>query len=333
MVQRIVFPFRDKVDLEETRPTPVGAGVVRIRTTHSLISAGTEGIALHELFDQDSHWAAFVRYPFHPGYSAVGVIEEIGPDVTGFAMGDRVAARLGHASEHVVDATVCTRVPDDVDPSDATWFGLAKIALMGAQAAGYEIGDAVAVIGAGPVGQMSLRWARAAGATDVVVVDTVEARLKTALRGGATAIVSAPADEALEDILAACEGRRPRVVIDSTGNAAVFAAALSVVADRGRVVLLGDTGSPASQHLTPDVIVRGLSIVGAHDSHSMTSHDWDHDRRLHEHFFHLVRTGRFPLDGLVTHAFSPRDCAAAYETATRRGTDALGVVFDWLELT
>ena len=132
MAQRIVFPRKDEVELEEFDLDDVGDGALWLRSTHSLMSTGTEGIALHGLFDDGTHWSRYVRYPFHPGYSTVGAVEAVGPGVTDFAAGDRVVARLGHASDHVVPTKLCTRVPDGIPSEPAVWFGLAKIALMGA---------------------------------------------------------------------------------------------------------------------------------------------------------------------------------------------------------
>lgn len=327
MAQRIVFKARDHIGLESYEPDPLTEGAVRFRTRYSLISSGTEGIALRGLFDEGTHWASWVSYPFRPGYSAVGVVAEVGPGVTDFEVGDRVAARLGHAADHVLPAAWCTHVPDEVPPDQASWFGLAKIGVMGALAAGYQLGDTVAVIGAGPIGQVSVRWAIAAGATSVVAIDTVANRLDAARRGGATGVVAAPVGDAHDEVIAHCGGTRPQVVVDSTGNAAVFAEALRLVADHGRVVLLGDTGSPTRQHLTPDVITRGVTIVGAHDKHSVDRHGREGERRLHEMFFQLARTGRFDLNGLTTDTFRPSDFQAAYDTA--KDSERLGVAFDW----
>jgi len=312
VAQRILFRAKDHIGLEAYEPEPLAEGSVRLHTRYSLISSGTEGIVLRGLFDPGTHWANWVSYPFRPGYSAVGVVAAVGPGVSDLEVGDRVAARVGHATDHVVPAVSCTRVPDEVPLDQACWFGLAKIGLVGALAAGYELGDSVAVIGAGPIGQMSVRWAVAAGATRVVAIDTVPKRLEMALQGGATEVVAASAEDAL------FRGK-PRVVVDTTGNAAVFASALRLAADHGRVVLLGDSGSPATQHLTSDVITRGVTVVGAHDKHGTN--------QLHETFFQLARTGRFDLSGLTTHVFAPSDFQAAYDACANRA--ALGVAFDW----
>jgi 2-desacetyl-2-hydroxyethyl bacteriochlorophyllide A dehydrogenase len=325
---RVVFPERGRIELEEFDVPDPGPAQVVVRARFSLISSGTERTVLHGRYDAGTHWESYGRYPFFPGYSAVGAVEAVGDEVSEFAVGDVVAVRGGHASHVVSDAVGCTRVPAGVDLQQATWFAFAKIARMGAQVAEYGLGARVLTVGAGMIGQMSVRWANAAGAQSNVVVDPVPARLVLAERGGATATTSASVSDR-DAVLAACDGVQPDYVVDATGNAAVFSAALQLVAFRGRVVVVGNTGSPSEQRLTDDVINRCLTIVGAHDILSMVQSPWDGDRGLQEHFFQLVRTGRFDLDGLVTDVFTPSEADAAYRALDERPAETLGVGFDW----
>lgn len=331
MEHRVIFSEPGQVELEEFEPKGMGDGMVAVRTFYTLVSTGTELTVLNRQYEPGSHWDLWATFPFRPGYAAVGEVVEVGPGVEGLAPGDRVVARAAHASLNVVPALRCAPISPGIELTLAPWFALAKIAFMGAQAAAYGLGNSVAVIGAGPIGQMSVRWANAAGARVVVVLDTVAERLALARRGGATAVIAKPASEAAEALYAAVGAEGPDVVIDSTGNSEVFAAALALVRARGRVVILGDTGTPTSQHLTADVITRGITIVGAHDGHSMSTSNWDGDRSIHSLFFHLVATGRFDLEGLNTHTFHPKDCAAAYRLANERRSETLGIVFDWTE--
>jgi threonine dehydrogenase-like Zn-dependent dehydrogenase len=230
----------------------------------------------------------------------------------------------------VTDAAGCTRVPDGVDLQQATWFALAKVALMGARVADFGLGADVLTVGAGPIGQMVVRWAHAAGVRRNVVIESVGLRRRLAGRGGATATIGVPLSER-DSIIAACGGRQPEYVVDATGNAEVLTAVLPLVATRGRVVILGNTGSPSSQRLTDDVVTRALQIAGAHDVLSMLDAPWDGDRGLHELFFHLVQTGRFDLEGLITDVVSPTDADAAYIAAEQRADQTLGVCFDWAD--
>ena len=89
-------------------------------------------------------------------------------------------------------------------------------------------------------------------------------------------------------------------------------------------------GSPASQRLTPDVITRGLTIVGAHDGHTRRDAErWDHDREIFRLFFRLVATGRFPLGGMITQRFDPSRAQEAYDFAEDHREGTMGLLFDW----
>ncbi len=330
MAVRIVFAAKDAISLEEFTLPNEGDGQVRVRSLYSLISAGTETTVLTGAFARGTHWERYATYPFYPGYSCVGLVEEVAPGVEDVSVGDRVVVPSGHSSESVIDAHRCTLVPESVESEHAVWFNLAKVALVGAHVAGYQLGDTVVVVGAGPIGQMSVRWALGAGVR-VVVVDPSARRLELAKAGGATDVVHATAEEAGDAILEACRGTRPRVVVDTTGRAQVLADLLPIPADHGKVVLVGDTGYPESQHLTSDVITRGVSVHGAHGGFTAAARDWDYDRSLHDLFFHLVSSGRFQVSGLNTHRYPPDRCKEAYGVL-REKDSAMGVVFDWTAL-
>jgi threonine dehydrogenase-like Zn-dependent dehydrogenase len=306
---RIVFTGKQRVELEDFELRAPRDGEVIVRTLYSLMSTGTENICFNRNFDPGTHWDAWVRYPFRPGYLCVGVVEETG---------QIVFHRWQHASHHVVSIEECTAVPDGVDPRDATWCGLAKIAFSGQTVAGYRVGEDVVIVGAGPIGQMSVRWAVAAGLATTTVVDVAPFRLDLAKRGGASrTIESSVGKSGLSDV---------PLVIDTTGNADVLSDCLRICGRFAKVVLLGDTGRPEAQHLTSDVITKGLTIVGTHDTHDRGG--WPQSR-VNQVFFELVRTGRFSLDGLITHVVDPRDPVKAYELANTVREETMGICFDW----
>jgi len=325
---RICFTGKQQIEVQSFDTGPLKSGEVLVRTHYTLMSTGTENIVLNRMFDADTIWDAWAKYPFYPGYSAVGEIVETGPGVDTRLAGRRVALKAGHASLHVEQADNVALAPDEIDSREAVWFVLAMVAFMGARAGEYQLGDSVLIIGAGPIGQMSVRWAAAAGLEHIIVVDPAGRRLDLATRGGATAVIDLPVEECKDAVLAATGGKPPRVVNDATGNAAVFATALRLVDTFGRVVILGDTGSPVSQHLTHDVITRGITIKGAHDGH--VDEIW-HEMSIARLFFSLAARGRFDLKGLTSHLFRPEDAQAAYDTANTRRGETMGILFDWTE--
>lgn len=324
--RRVVFTGKQQVELASLTLEKPGEAEVLVRLERSLMSTGTENICFNRLFDEDTPWANWVKYPFYPGYSAVGIVEAIGSGVKTLKVGDRVAIRCGHQSHALWPEKDCVAIPSELTFEQAVWFALGKICFHGARAAEYKVGDSVLIIGAGPIGQMSTRWARAAGAARIMVVDSIAGRLEMAKLGGATATISQPIAQAREAILAANKGELPHIVMDSTGHAAVFASALGLVRNFGRVVIMGDTGTPSGQHLTGDVVGRGIHIVGAHDGHNTA--EWNQNTII-ELFFSLAASGRFSLDKLNTHHFKPEEFAEAYSIANRDRASTMGIVFNW----
>lgn len=326
MVARVCFPEQGKVAVEDYDPGRPGPGQVRVRALASLLSNGTEGILLHRRFAPGSHWDGWFQgcggYPWRPGYALVGEVVEAGADA-GLAVGTRVGLRSGHAAEVVAGADACRSLPAGLDPVLAAWFALAKITCIGARAAGAVLGEPVVVIGGGPIGQMALRWLKAAGAS-LVCIDPVEARLAHARRIGATCLAGDVA--ALGGQVRAATGGGAAVVVDATGNPTVFAAALGMARRRGTVVLLGDTGTPAEQRLTGDVILKGLNVVGAHDGHAEGA--WG-EQRIIDLFAAMVADGRIDMIGLTTHVIPGGQAPRAYAAITDDPARTLGVALDW----
>ncbi len=329
MNRRIVFPAKGQVRLEPFEPRAPGATEIRVRSLYSLMSIGTETTILHAKYDPGTHFSARFSFPqLKTGVQAVAIVEELGPGVTEFEAGDHIFMRMAHTSHWTLDAAQCSRVPDGIDLKSACWCGLAKTAFRTAHAAPFTLGGAVLIVGAGPVGQMAVRWARCAGLARIAVVDLSELRLRLAERGGATDCHRGGLADLRDTLLDTSQGEGFELVVDTTGNPAVFAAALGVAAPFGKLVLLGDTGFPAQQSLTSDVMTKGLTIVATHDHHDRGG--WT-QRRIDELFFKLVHDGVFALDGLITHEFAPEDCAAAYALVSERREEAVGVLFDWTQ--
>ena len=104
-----------------------------------------------------------------------------------------------------------------------------------------RLGESVAVLGAGPVGQSAVALASLSGAGQVVAVDAIPDRLNFAIRMGATATISLSVnrDERLEISRSMTRGRGFDVVIEASGNPDAVSEALDMVRDGGRVIVCG----------------------------------------------------------------------------------------------
>ena len=327
---RIIFPEKGKVVLEPFELPVPGSRDVIVRTQYSLMSIGTETIILHQRYDPDTHFAEIFSFPqVKTGVQAIGKIEEVGSEVRDLDVGDRIFMRMAHGSHQVLPAAACSSVPADIPSKHACWCGLAKTAFRAAFAGPFESGGYVLVIGAGPVGQMATRWAKTENVASIAVVDPSAFRLEHARRGGATTVIEGDVAVHVEQIRAVSGNDGSSIIVDTTGNPKVFKHALSVAPKFGKVILLGDTGFPDRQCLTSDVMSKGLTIQAVHDSHDLGG--WT-QRRIDEKFFGCVADGRFDLSGLITHEFSPEDCARAYALADDQRENVMGILFDWSKL-
>lgn len=327
MAKRIIFPEKGRVELVNFEPDTPAVDEVQVRTLYSLMSIGTETTILHQRYDPDTHFARMFSFPqLKTGMQAVGEVVSTGKHVTDFANGDYVFMRMAHGSHQTLRGELLSPVPDNIDLKQACWCGLAKTAFRAAWAADAIAGGRILVIGGGPVGQMLLRWLSARGVKDAIAADLSEFRLELARHGGAAYCLSGDIAEQLGALSDITDGNGLSVVIDTTGNPVALTHAMAAAARFGKIILLGDTGFPDRQRLSSDMMTKGLTIQATHDSHDRDG--WTQSR-IDTEFFELVGAGRFNLDKLITHQFSPDRCEEAYELAENDRGRVMGILFDW----
>jgi 2-desacetyl-2-hydroxyethyl bacteriochlorophyllide A dehydrogenase len=328
----ITFTDAHTVELHDLAVPSPAAGSVLIETRRTLISTGTELTCLGRRFEPGSHWDHWVKYPFYPGYSNAGVIVETGAGVSRFKIGDRVASRTGHQKFVVAREDELVAIPGNVTDDEAIWFGIACIVQNGIRRAEHQLGDNIVVIGLGLLGQLAVQFARLSGAREIIAIDTAPRRLEMARDHGATVFLQKPVSEVSAAILAATHGRLADVVYDITGHPSVLATALTLARDLGKVVLLGDAGSPTQQHITGDLIARGLRLIGAHDNNppkAASDHAWWTRNHMADLYMTYLSRGQLRVADLVTHRFTPADAATAYARLSQDRATAMGVVFEW----
>ena len=202
-------------------------------------------------------------------------------------------------------------------------------------AALLELGEDVVVVGLGPLGQLAVQFVNLLGPRALIAVDPVALRLELAAQHGATHTLSVGVEEALERVREITSGRLADSVYDMTGHHQVFAGAQQLLRRLGTLSLIGDTGSPAHQHLTSAVIRNSLKIVASHATNT-PPHDteWSHWTRANmiQLFFQYLRSGRMRMADLNTHAFAPSDCQAAYQKLLHDRSSTMGCHFDWSKL-
>lgn len=328
----VLFPRPGEVELETVEVGEPGEGQVRVATEVTLISTGTELTALSGEFPPESVWSRYVQYPFRPGYSHVGVVERVGPGVSGLSEGDRVYSGARHAGAVLLPAGAVRRLPATVSAEEGAYTTLAQIVLNGIRRGRVVLGESVVVVGAGLLGQLVVQFAHCCGAMPIVVIDPAEERLATAKHHGATHVVPSPVEEARDEVVEATRGRMADVVFEVTGNPGVIPAALRLARRLGRVVLLGSPRGPVSVDFHDEAHTLGLEIIGAHNStHPPTDSPhtpWTLAR--HAELFHdLLAAGRVRVADLTTHRYRWDRAPEAFRMLLEDRSRALGVLLQW----
>ena len=247
--KRAVMPKPYTVTIEEYEIGAPSATQMRVQIEASAISAGTElavYTGVHQwLQDPTRTWP---KWPFVPGYSGVGRVLEVGAEVTRFKAGDRVIFPARHESHTLLDGmdpnALIFPIAESVPASVAAVAALARFPLAALVQTREMLGQCVAVMGQGMIGQIAVRLFSAAGAFPVIGIDSVAARRAISERTYGVRTVDPTAVDVKDQLRAINFGQLPDVVVEATGNPQAVKQAMNIVADGGKVIMVG---SPRGQ--------------------------------------------------------------------------------------
>lgn len=289
--------------------------------------------------------------PQTPGYSSAGTVIAVGEGVTDIQPGDRVAcAGAGiavHAEVACIPRLLLARIParePDVDPvsfDEAAFATLGAVALHGIRTSEVRLGDLVAVIGLGLLGQLTVELLKAAGCR-VVGMDIDSQRCELARRLGADAVACRD-----EDFCELCtqvsQGRGIDAVLITaeTASSAPVNLAGTVARDRAIVIAVGTVGMDiqrkAYYEKELDFRVSRSYGPGRYDTaYEQKGRDyplgyvrWTETRNM-EAFLELLGERKIDVDSLITHRFSIEKAQDAYAVITGRSREPfLGVLIQY----
>jgi len=334
--------------------TPIPASIpghLLLRTTASLISAGTERMILDvskgNLLQKAKAQPDKVKQVltklktdgFLPtleavkskleqllplGYCHVGRVAETGVQTTGFAVGDRVVSNGGHAEWVSVPQNLCARIPDEVSDEEAVFTVLGAVGLEGLRLAKPELGETFAVIGLGLIGQLVVQLLQAHGCR-VLGIDFNERKCQLARAVGAQVINLSAGSNIVDAAMGITDGRGVDGVIITAATSSNEPVNLSarMCRQRGRIVLVGVTGLKLSR---ADFYRKEISFQVS-CSYGPGRYDTGYEAKGFDYPFGLVRwtaqrnfesvltmmaAQRLHVKPLITHRFAFADALDAY---------------------
>jgi predicted dehydrogenase/threonine dehydrogenase-like Zn-dependent dehydrogenase len=359
-------------DVPEPRLLP---GCVLVRVAASLVSAGTERasaeFARKSLFQKARARPDLVREvvgrvrrdglfsamsavrsrldtPASLGYSCAGTVIAVAPDINDVRVGDRVAcAGAGyavHAEIACVPRLLLAKIPaDSTDFEDAAFTTVGAVALHGIRTADVKLGDTVAVIGLGLLGQLTVQLLKAAGCS-VLGMDILPQRAELGLQLGADG--SSLSDS---DFASLCseqthgDGVDAVLITAETSSSRPVNLAAEIARDRAVIVAVGAVGMDIERKLyyekELDFRISRSYGPGRYDSaYEQQGRDypigyvrWTETRNM-EAFLHLLKEGKINVKPLITHRFPIHRATGAYRLLSgESGVTSLGIVITYDE--
>lgn len=218
--------------------------------------------------------------PFVPGLEAAGEIIDVGGGVMGFAIGDRVIARLrtgAYAEEAVAPSSEIIALPGDFTFVEGATFLVAHITSWHGLVTRGQLrgGETLLVLGAaGGVGLAGVEIGKALGARVLAVASTAEKRA-VALAKGADAVIDPGTGPVSESVKNLTEGKGAHVVLDPVGIAQDEAT--RCLAMNGRLLVAGFAGGSIPAYAANRILLKSASIIGVRAGEAAR-----HDPKLRE---------------------------------------------------
>lgn len=239
---------------------------------HEDLSKSPLGVSL------ETHALSGRKAPLVLGHEFSGTVVEIGPDVRDLAVGDRVAiepvlkdyaspavqrgeynlgdfragevglygfnADGGFAEYVVVEEYAAHKIPDSMGLDEAALVEPLAVVHRAVVESTFRVGQTAAVVGAGPIGLLTVLMLKAAGAREIFLIDIVSERLSLGERIGATRAINSSAENAYDAIRAATSGLGVDVVFEAAGVQPTLDLALTLIRKGGELVILSIFSSP-----------------------------------------------------------------------------------------
>jgi L-iditol 2-dehydrogenase len=287
-----------------------------------------------------------VTTPYIPGHEACGVVVEAATTGRGPSVGQRVAIEPGipcrrcefckggrynlcpdvvfmsappvngtFAEFVALAADFAHAIPEHIDDESAAFIEPVSVGVQACKRAGVTAGDTVTVLGAGPIGLVTLLVARAFGATEVYAVDLLENRVSLAGRLGATAAINARETDPVEAITELTGGRGTDIVFDTTGSASACQSTPHLARRGGVVTLVGWPTPGTLPYAIEMVLEKELDVRGV-----------NRYANTYSTAIALLASGKLDVHSLISHRFPFNQVVEAFDFAVEHPDETIKVM-------
>ncbi|MBR4061337.1 MAG: alcohol dehydrogenase catalytic domain-containing protein [Lachnospiraceae bacterium] len=316
---------------------PVKADQVKLK----MMSIGICGSDIHVYHGKHP----FTSYPVTQGHEVSGEVVEVGSEVTAFKVGDKVTVEpqivcgkcypcrhgkynlceelkvmgfqdVGMASEYfVVDAAKVTPIPQEMTYEQGAMIEPLAVAVHGVKQFGDMKGMKVAVLGAGPIGNLVAQTAKGMGAEKVMITDVSEYRLELAKQCGIDVAVNTLKQDFNEAMLEAFGPDKADVIYDCAGNNITMNQAIRHARKGSVIVLVAVFAGMAEVD---------LAVANDHELDIKSTMMYRHEDYVDA--IQLVNEKKVMLEPLITKVFPFEQYKDAYEYIENNREKAMKII-------
>ena len=366
-MKQIIQDLKSGATILEEVPVPqVKSGYVLIKTTHTLVSLGTERMLVEfgkaNLIDKARQQPDKVKQtldklktdgvmptleavfnklgqPLPLGYCNVGKVIAVGKGVTEFQMGDRVASNGNHAEYVCVPKNLVAKIPDNVTDEEAAFTVIGSIGLEGIRLLNPQLGETIVVVGLGLIGLLVAQLLRASGCR-VIGVEFDQAKLDLASKWGVIPVNPAKGDDQAKVVeeLTNGVGADGVIITASAHDDSIIHNACLMCRKRGRIVLVGVIGLNMRRD---DFYKKELSFqvscsygAGRYDEeYENKGHDYPigyvrwTEKRNFEAILQTISNGGLDVHSLISDVVDLQDYMQIYGDMRKKGSIASIIKF------
>ena len=279
------------------------------------------------------------------GYSAAGIVLEIGKNILGIKPGDRVACAgagiANHAEFIAVPQNLTVKIPENVTFKEASTVAVGSIALQGIRRADLKLGETAVVIGLGMLGQLTVQMLKAS-AVKTIGIDLNPLRIDRALKCGLDIGINPNVEDVLNETARNTDGHGADAVIITAASSSdtVINQAVSLCRKKGKVVIVGDVLLNIKREelykKEIDVLISTSYGPGRYDEkyerkgfeYPISYVRWTENRNMGA-YLDLISKKKVILDNIIDKIYSLNEAEKAYQDLGKGSKPPIIALFEY----
>lgn len=283
--------------------------------------------------------------PLVMGHEFSGEVAQVGKNVEKVAVGDRVTVNpivtCGKCEQCITGQTNlcksfsliglhvdgafaecvpvlgenCHKIPDSMSFEEASLIEPCSVGVHAVNITNLELGDDVAVLGAGTIGLMALQATKCAGAGRIFVSGHHNFKLDVAKKLGADDMINSKEENPVKRIMELTDGEGVDAVLEAVGSRVTVQQGLDLVKKGGTVTVIGMREKTMELDML-SVAAKEVRIQG----------DYGYTKKEFGSSLKLAIANKLNLKQIITHAFSLRDISKAFELLAQKKENAIKVI-------